>query len=799
MSGGPDTGRGDFAVLLRRLREARSVTQEELAGSSGVTAKAISALERGERRRPYPHTVRSLADGLGLTDDERAALVAAVPRRATPSTGGATTSGSATAPAGTDPPPPPRPVAPPPAPAAPLVGREADVAAVLDLVTTGARLVTLTGAGGVGKTRLAREVLARAAPAFPDGTGFADLAPVREPTAVLPRLATALGLSEPPGGVSTASLAAALHDRRLLVVLDNLEQVLAAAPAVADLVERCPDLVVLATSRAPLRVRAEREMPLAPLGTPAGDGAEEVAASPAVRLLLDRAAAAGASLPLTPDTAPLLAAVTRRLDGIPLAVELAAASARFLTPAALLARLDRHGLDAASGAPRDLPDRQRTMTAVLDASADLLDPDDAALLGRLAVFAGGFSLDSAEAVADDPGGADVVGGIGALVEQSLLVPVPAPDDVPRFRLLEPVRQYAAVRLRDAEAALSTATAHADHLLDLGTAAHRRLQTARIGPPLDRLEADHANLRSAFLRLLELDRPDDAARLAGGVWLYLGLRGRAREGLDWLGRLPGGESDVGVAWAAVARMGLRLVVGDVAGLRQEAAVGVPVAARCGDPVLASEASVLAGLGAVFAGDLAAADDLLTLHPGLHAADAPWAQILRDFGRGQLALVAGDAPRAARLLDASLAAARDLGNEFTVATALNVRASAAEILGDDVRAAVLLGEALELSVRLRLGWTLGYAVPQLAGVAARSGHPVVAATLFGAAATLTVSDAVDAHFPPTRVTTDRGLAAAREALDERAFAQAWEAGRSATPAGVAELAARVVADVTRRGPA
>ncbi len=788
-----ERGAGAFAGTLRRLRESRSLTQEELAERAGVTAKAIGALERGERRRPYPHTVRALADALRLDDEERAALVSAVPGRrqsSDPRTasapGGGETGAARTAAA----------VVSPPFPTT-TVGRESDVAAVLAHVASGARLVTLTGPGGVGKTRLAREVLGSAADGRDGPAVFVDLAPVREASAVLPRLAAALGLPDAPGGRSPQGLAAALTGRRVTAVLDNLEQVLTAAPLLAELVALTPDLVVIATSRAPLRVRAEREVPVLPLALPAGDAVDEVARSPAVQMFLDRAAASGVAVELTSQTAPVIAAISRRLDGIPLALELAAAATRLLPPAALLGRLDEHGLDLAVGGPRDLPDRQRTMTAVLDWSVELLDPLDAALLGRLATFSGGFSLGSVEAVAHVPTG-DVIGPLARLVEQSLVTPTPPPDGEPRFRLLEPVRQYALARLRGDGEAVAAADAHAGHFHDRAVAAHRRLQQRDVGPVLDRLEADHANFRSALLRLLELDRLRDAAELVGALWLYLGIRGRVREGLAWLDLVAGAGSDPALAWAGVGRMGLLLVVGDVAGMGREASVAVPAAERSGDPLLATEASALAGLAAAFSGDEEGAARLLGARPGLDDEEAGWISVHRRIGRGQAAMVGGRPEAALRLLDAAVEDARALGNEFTLATALNTAATLAEMRGDDAAAARLLGEALELSVAHRLSWSLGYSLPALAGVAGRVGDPVVAATLFGAAATLTASDAVDAHFPPSRETADRGLAAARDALGEAAFRSAWEAGRSADRARVPELAAAVVDQVGGQEP-
>jgi predicted ATPase/transcriptional regulator with XRE-family HTH domain len=802
-----------FAAVLRRLRESRSLTQEELAERAGLTAKAIGALERGERRRPYPHTVRSLADGLALDADERAALVASVPRRdavprppldgspqlpagstehdgkargSTPSNAGAE-EGSGERPHGSEhtasgltrssfvP------------PATPLIGREAEVEHLRALVRGGRhRLVTISGPGGVGKTRVALEVLARESPAFPGGAVAVDLAPVRQPALVVPRITAALGLPEASDDDPLDALVRYLTGLRVLVVLDNLEQVPGAAPVVADLVARCPDLVVLVTSRAPLRVRAEHEVVLPPLATPDTDDVHAVASSPAVALLLDRAAAAGSPTTVTDDDAATLAAIVRQLDGLPLALELAAAGLRLLTPATLLARLEQTGLDAG---PRDLPDRHRTMASVLDWSMDLLEPEEVDLFSRLAVFSGGFSLDSAEAVTGL--GADVLPALGALVEQSLVLRVASPDDQPRFRLLEPVRQYAMRRLHASGEATVTADRHAAHFHERATASHEVLQGPNLVTTLDRLEADHANLRSAYLRLLETDRVGDAAELAGSVWLYLALRGHAREGLAWLDRVDDGASDWSRCLALTGRLGLLLITGDTATMRREADTAVALCGRVANPAVTCEAMALAGQAAVFAGDLHIAEGwLATTLTQAEDARRPWVGVHTRLAQAQLALVAGDLATAGELLPEVVSVARTLGNAFTLATALNVQATLTELLRDEPATAALLSEAVALSLAARLSWTLGYALPALASLAQRVGDPVSAAWLFGAGASISAADAVDPTFPVSRVLADRGLDATRAALGESEFAREWEAGRAASDTDIQGKAATVM---------
>src|ERR687893_1684790 len=386
---GPLAGGSTFGGRLRRLREAAGLTQEELASRAGLTPNAVSALERGERRRPYPHTVRSLADALGMPEGERPSFLASVPKRGAagpevhyPARG------------------PPAPTMP--NPPTPLVGREGEVREVRELLLSGhgPRLLTLTGIGGVGKTRLALEA-ARASLAgdgFPDGASFVPLAPLGDPALVLPAVARSLGLREAEGRGAAEALRAYLGERRTLLVLDNFEHLLGAAAGVAALIEACPALRVLATSRAPLRVRGEQEYPVRPLALPPSTNnpsEEDVLRTPSGRLFAERASAASPSFSLTPQNAHAVAAICWRLAGLPLALELAAAKVRLLEPAALLPRLDRA---LSAGWARDLPERQRNMRATLDWSYELLSEPERRLLRRLSVFVGGFTLQATEAV-----------------------------------------------------------------------------------------------------------------------------------------------------------------------------------------------------------------------------------------------------------------------------------------------------------------------------------------------------------------------------------------------------------------
>ena len=783
--GGSDRG-GSFGRLLRQFREARSLTQEELAGRAALTVKAVGALERGERTRPYPHTVRALADALELDADERARLVQSVPRRAIapsavelPSSGHAAQSTATYAMA---------------APPHPIIGREDAVTQVLDAIRRDRRrLITLTGPGGVGKTRLATEIATRLAADLPGGWRMVELADVRDPSAVLPAIAAALGMPEVDDDDSVAALVPFLSGRRMLVLLDNLEQVLACAPSIARLVAQCSELVVLATSRAPLRIRAEHQVDVPPLEAPAVGApiaVDDPRAFPAVQMFYERSAAAGSPIDPAVDDPAVVAAICRRLDGLPLALELAAAITRVLPPPALLERLQSGGpaLDGSAGAfgLRDLPDRQRTLAATLDWSHDLLDVGARAVFARLAVFSAGFSLDALNAVVDSD--EDAFGALAMLVDQSLVARMPTVSGEARFRLLEPVREYASGRLRAAGRAEETGDRHAAYFCELARAAYRPLRGPDLVTSLDRLEREHANLRSAFLRLLDTGRYDGAADFVRDIWLYLALRGHAREGGGWANQLRiTGLSDTARCAALTAAAGLSFVTGGIADMRDASGTAVVLSRILGRDDLVAEAAILAGSGAVFAGDLGAADAYLEeALSRAHMASDSWAGTHAVIAQGQRALVGGDYELAQDLLRRAEEAARDLGNPFTLATALNIRATLTQLQNDDAGTAHLLAESIAISVEARISWTLGYAIPALAGVAVRLSEPELAARLFGASASHSVVHAVDPRFPASRALSDRDLAAARDQLGDAAFRDAWDDGRTAAAPDIAELA-------------
>jgi predicted ATPase/DNA-binding CsgD family transcriptional regulator len=562
-----------------------------------------------------------------------------------------------------------------PAQVSSFIGRDAELAEVRALVG-GSRLVTLTGAGGAGKTRLGLQVAAGLLDG--DGVWFVDLAPLGDPDLVAVTVADALGVRQEPGRPVTEAVIGAVGGRSPLVLLDNCEHVIGACAKVADaLLRGCPNLALLATSREPLGIDGEYVYRVPSLGVPAdGDDAETVRASDAVRLLADRAAAQGVPLAQDEQTAEVAGRICRRLDGIPLAIELAAARLRVLPAGELETRLDER-FALLTGGPRAGLPRQRTLRAMVDWSWELLTGAERAVLARLSTFAGGFGLTAAEAVAAGPDvpAAEVAGLLGALVDKSLVQFGDAGTGPGRYRLLETVRQYAAGQLDvlGPAAAGAARIGHRDYYLALAEAAAPQL----VGPDqaewLDRLDAELDNLRAALAGSLTRADPVPGLRLAASLRVYWRTRGHAAEGADVLRALldapAAQEATLLRARALAAAAALLETTGSYATAEDYCQEALAIARAAGDEYLVA--------------------DLLHERASV---------LLR---RGQ--------PGALPLIEQGLDLARRLGELHLTARLLSARSYATYAEGDPAGAARDTAEALRLSRqagdRLQVGSMLG----------------------------------------------------------------------------------------------
>ena len=581
----------------------------------------------------------------------------------------------------------------------PFLGREretAEIVAVLRAPDT--RLLTLAGPGGTGKTRLALQAAADLLEDFPDGVFFVPLAPLSDPELVPAAIARTLGIREEGDQPLWERIRHELATKQLLLVLDNVEHLVEAAPAVGELLAACPRLKVLATSRLPLRLRAEREYPVPPLALPPVSEAspEELLRYEAVRLFVERAQAVRPGFTLTAETRPVVAEICRRLDGLPLAIELAAARVRILPPAMLLARLEKR-LPLLTGGPRDAPARQRTLRNTIAWSHDLLASEDQILFRRLAVFAGGAALEAAEAVANPERALNVFGGLDRLVEQSLLRSGAGPNDEPRFTMLETIREYGLERLEQSGEAEATRRAHAGFFVALAEEAEPLLTGPEQGKWLERLEAEHDNLRAALGWTLAHDA-QTALRLAGSLSWFWRYHAHITEGRSWLERAVAASPDGTTRERVKALHGAGVLARQQSDNEQAAMLlekALALAREIGDE--RGVADGLASLGNLASeqGDLARAENLFT------EALAQWRRLENTDGiAGELvslallALDRGDLDLAATRLRESLALYRELKAEWEIALVLHNLGDVAYEQGDLDQAAALQAEALTL---------------------------------------------------------------------------------------------------------
>jgi non-specific serine/threonine protein kinase len=729
------TGTGatqSFGALLRHYRALAGLTQEERAERARLSARGISALESGERTAPRRDTVHLLAEALGLDEPRHAAFAAAArPRRAAGGAAGATVPASLPGASNL------------PLPLTSFVGRVSELARVRDLLET-ARLLTLTGAGGSGKTRLALEVAGQVRGHYPDGVWLVELAVLSDPALVPLAVARALGVRIEPRRAVPETLAAYLEPRTLLLLLDNCEhQVDPCAQLVAALLRAAPGLRILATSREPLNVAGETVWSVPPLALPQPAHAatyDAVIRADAARLFVERARSAHPDLVLTDADAQAVAEICRRLDGIPLALELAAARVRALPVGEIAARLDGY-LALLTAGSRTAPPRHRTLRACIDWGYDLLSEPDRALWRRLAVFQGSFSLESAEAVCAGGGieRDEILDRLAGLVDQSLVLAEEGWERSARFRLLEPLRQYGREKLAADGDAPALARRYLDYHLALAERTELDLETGDQSAVLARLEQDHDNLRAALGWAEAAGARAEGLRLVGALGGFWETRGHYDEGRGWFRRLSAGAAAQAVSPAvrakALRKVGLLAYrQGDGADARALFEESLALAREVGDTL--GEARSLNNLG-----ELARMERDYDAAHGLFEESLALARAAGDT-RGEawtlnnlaaMAWVQDDHVAARRLLEMSLALKRQLNDTRGMAHSLN---NLAEIelrdqqAGSQDRARDYYAESLLLFTRLGDGPRVAESLAGIAMLVTRE-QPEQAGRLFGAA--------------------------------------------------------------------
>jgi len=802
-----------FGEALRSLRLSAGLTQRALAERSGVARRTIQDLERGVGR-PQRQSVSRLISVLRPPPETAAQLDRATSaprgraRRQSEANHNPALAHGPTQDGG-------NPVTRTPGERLPIplttfVGRERQLAEITSLLAE-RRLLTLTGPGGSGKTRLALEVAARLESTYRDGVYRVSLAPLADPVLVASNIVDVLAIQEAPNQPAEVSLELSIGARQLLLLLDNFEHLLPGAPLIVRLLMACPRLSVLVTSREVLRLSGEHVYPVPPLTVPdlaavnsSGDVVASASASEAVRLFVDRAQSADAGFRLDRDGALAVAELCVRLDGLPLAVEIAAARSRLLSPRAMVARMERR-LPLLTGGPRDLPARQRTLRDTIAWSYDLLDEAEQCLFRTISVFAGGCTLAAVEAVSGLPAlagpGTEAVTETGllddlaSLVDKSLVRRVDDPDGEPRFMMLETLREFGTEQLTARGELPALRDRHLAHYLACAETAQAQLQGPLQALWFDRLERENDNLRSALEwsstdgALVELPGTNTAPatprfglgiRLAAALGFYWVLRGRGRENLPRVMALvalarPGTFERARAVTVAAHVQGHML--GDYQTAIPFADEGVATWRALGDADGIAVALLRRGQLAFETGDYPLATTLLT------EAQARFRELGKDAGPevptacwiAEVAQAQGDLGRAERIYDEVLPAARARGDSHVIAHSLREIARLRRRQGDPAYALTLLRESAVLYVPIKDVRCACILLEDLAGALCECGRPTDAARLFGAAVVL--REIIGK--PLTRaqhVTHDRDVATVKRQLGPDAFAAAWSEGNA-----------------------
>src|SRR5918999_3073488 len=709
-----------LAAMIRGRRASARLTQEELAEKAGISVRTISDIERGLRRSVYRDTAERLAEALEVEGAEKHNFILVARGREDAHEPG---------------------LRPPaispgrkrvPVPPTPLIGREREMEMLLRAFRDGSiRSISLTGPGGIGKTRLAVEAAVAAQDIYRDGVFFVPLSPSESPGRVVPLIAEALGMVEPETR-TVADVSAHVGAAAILLVLDTFEHVLAAALSVAELLSSCDRLTLLVTSREPLHIRGEHVVALSPLKLPS-EGSTDLSSSAAGRLLLERATASKADLVIDEDSSALLGDICRRLEGLPLAIELAAARVRHLPLVKLREQLDAR-LSVLTHGDADLPRRQRTMRGAIGWSYDLLDSRERSLFRSLSVFRGGWTLEAAQN-AWVTRGEDVIGTLSALVDKSLVVLTGAESQVPRYSMMDVIAEFASEQRDRFGEGPELLQSHASYFLSLVERAEEKVGTSGQEEIFDELLRENDNLRAALSWSLQDGDPEIGLRLAAALWQFWRATGYLSEGRSWLEQAIrasiGAPANLrakalwGACWLAFQQDDLRSarryseellqVTGDTeASLMRRNALTVQamvhmaegdfvaaltplerstsIADTCGVSWYVATSKLNLALGLLHLRRLDAASSLLDEAHELYVSlgDRRFAARANTY-QGHLELLRGDTERASDLFCRSVRLFNELGDQGGVAEALEGLAAVSAVTGGMNQAALVLGAA------------------------------------------------------------------------------------------------------------